>query len=212
MATNTSAVISPARPAQTRPLQREGAIFILTTEEQAMEDAMLRSSPEPEGSGTTLGKRTRDDNDNEQDSDNNTEQGPEDETPSSSQSFVIPTLSNITAATLRYATQKRLRAEQRGELEAFLLVSNTPLMHFAFKLCLNIFHWQDSALGRQARLFTCLLSVENKVDAFKSAAPPYQVSEELKVCFQTFLNDLTAINRFYIDQHQQLCRSSVALH
>ncbi|KDR65174.1 hypothetical protein GALMADRAFT_44440, partial [Galerina marginata CBS 339.88] len=37
-----------------------------------------------------------------------------------------------------------------------------------------------TALGRQAKLFVCLLSVENKVDAFRSAAPPYQVSDELK--------------------------------
>lgn len=41
---------------------------------------------------------------------------------------------------------------------------------------------QDSALGRQAKLYVCLLSIESKVDAFKSATPPYQVSEELKAC------------------------------
>ncbi|KJA24006.1 hypothetical protein HYPSUDRAFT_136689, partial [Hypholoma sublateritium FD-334 SS-4] len=35
-------------------------------------------------------------------------------------------------------------------------------------------------LGRQARIFVCLLSIENKMEAFQSAAPPYQVSEELK--------------------------------
>ncbi|KJA19533.1 hypothetical protein HYPSUDRAFT_143746, partial [Hypholoma sublateritium FD-334 SS-4] len=33
---------------------------------------------------------------------------------------------------------------------------------------------------RQAKLFVCVLSIENKVDAFRSAAPPYQVSDELK--------------------------------
>ncbi|KAF8950771.1 hypothetical protein BDZ97DRAFT_1686722, partial [Flammula alnicola] len=37
-----------------------------------------------------------------------------------------------------------------------------------------------SPLGRQAKLLICLLSVENKVDSFQSAAPPFQVSEELK--------------------------------
>lgn len=37
--------------------------------------------------------------------------------------------------------------------------------------------------GRQAKLFISILSIENKVDAFRSAAPPYQVSEELKVWF-----------------------------
>ncbi|KDR81336.1 hypothetical protein GALMADRAFT_59843, partial [Galerina marginata CBS 339.88] len=35
-------------------------------------------------------------------------------------------------------------------------------------------------LGRQAKLLICLLSVENKVDTFQSAAPPFQISEELK--------------------------------
>lgn len=46
-------------------------------------------------------------------------------------------------------------------------------------LCLTFF--QDTALGRQAKLFVCMLSVENKIDTFRSAAPPYQLSEELKV-------------------------------
>jgi len=36
-----------------RPLQREGARYFLSTAEQAMEDAMLRSSPPPE---TVIGK------------------------------------------------------------------------------------------------------------------------------------------------------------
>jgi hypothetical protein len=112
------AIPQPNQLAQSRrPLQREGAVYILTSEERALEDAMLRSSPEP--SEAVLGKRTRDDDDGEQDSVDNT---PEDEAPSTLQSLA-PTLSNVTAATLRYATQKRLRAEQRGELEAFLLVS-----------------------------------------------------------------------------------------
>jgi hypothetical protein len=123
-----SPVIS--QPAQTRPLRRESAIVILSSEERALEDAMLRSSPVPDP--TVLGKRTRSDNDDEQleEGDNNTEQGSESETPLTLQPSVIPTISNVTVATLRYATQKRLRAEQRGELEAFLLVS-TSLMHFA---------------------------------------------------------------------------------
>ncbi|KAF8957492.1 hypothetical protein BDZ97DRAFT_1762884 [Flammula alnicola] len=72
---------------------------------------------------------------------------------------LAPSISNVTAASLRSATRKKLRAEQRDELEAFLL---------------------DSPLGRQAKLLICLLSVENKVDSFQSAAPPFQVSEELK--------------------------------
>ncbi|KJA16143.1 hypothetical protein HYPSUDRAFT_148190, partial [Hypholoma sublateritium FD-334 SS-4] len=35
-------------------------------------------------------------------------------------------------------------------------------------------------LGRQAKLFVTLLSVENKIDTYRSAAPPFQVSEDLK--------------------------------
>ncbi|KIJ89892.1 hypothetical protein K443DRAFT_15720 [Laccaria amethystina LaAM-08-1] len=38
----------------------------------------------------------------------------------------------------------------------------------------------ESALGRQAKLFVCLLSVKNKIDTFRSAAPPYQVLDGLK--------------------------------
>jgi len=38
----------------------------------------------------------------------------------------------------------------------------------------------DTVLGRQAKLFACILALENKVDTFRSAAPPYQLSDELK--------------------------------
>ena len=44
----------PAPPPR-RPLVREGAMFILSAAEQAMADAMARSSPVPE---PVLGKRT----------------------------------------------------------------------------------------------------------------------------------------------------------
>ncbi|KIJ94950.1 hypothetical protein K443DRAFT_109586, partial [Laccaria amethystina LaAM-08-1] len=37
-----------------------------------------------------------------------------------------------------------------------------------------------TAVGRQAKLFVCILSVENKINAFRSATPPYQVLDELK--------------------------------
>ena len=93
---------------QPRPLRREGAIILSSPEECTLEEAMLRSSPEPEASETLLGKRPRDNNDGHESTD--TEPGPEDGTPATSQSLV-PTISNVTAATLRYATQKRLRTE-----------------------------------------------------------------------------------------------------
>ncbi|PPQ93830.1 hypothetical protein CVT25_013539 [Psilocybe cyanescens] len=140
-------------PQPPRPLQREGAIFILSSAEQAIEDAMMRSSPPPER--TVLGKRPHqvkdslDGNDTEHD----------DEPSSTAVSQSLPSISNVAAAVSRYVSRKKLRPEQRDEVDAFLL---------------------DTALGRQAKLFTCILSLENKVDAFRSAAPPYQLSEDLK--------------------------------
>jgi hypothetical protein len=101
-----------------RPPHREGAFRFenLTPAEQALEDAMNRvSSPPPK---SVLGKQTHDENegdhgggDTELDKDASTTQPQP------------PTISNLTAATLRYASKKKLRPEQRGDLEAFLLVS-----------------------------------------------------------------------------------------
>jgi hypothetical protein len=153
-----------------RPVQREGAIYILTPAEQALENAMLRSSPPPE---QVLGKRTHEQDDEQEGGDTE----PEEETSARS---LVPSFSNVTAATLRYATYKKIRAEQRDELEAFLQVSISLMYHGpSVSTFLNI--GQDTALGRQAKLFVCLLSVENKIDTFRSATPPYQVSDELKV-------------------------------
>ena len=127
MATNTPNPLPAAPPAtQLRPLRREGAIILLSREEQALEDAMLRSdSPEPEAS--TLGKRNRA-NDSEDHDGSDTE--PDLEAPTTTSQTLVPTSSNITAASLRYATQKRLRSEQRGELDAFLSASTSCLCSF----------------------------------------------------------------------------------
>ncbi len=164
---------APAPPIVPRPLRREGAMYILTPEEEALQDAMLRSSsPAPEPETSALG-RTRD-NDDEGDG---AETEPETEPPTTSQALV-PNASNVTAAALRYATQKRIRSEQRGELDTFLSASPFLKLHFLLHLIDIV---QDSAVGRQARIFVCLLSIENKIEAFQSASPPYQVSEELKV-------------------------------
>ncbi|KJA15036.1 hypothetical protein HYPSUDRAFT_149645, partial [Hypholoma sublateritium FD-334 SS-4] len=38
-----------------------------------------------------------------------------------------------------------------------------------------------TVLGRQAKLFIGMMALENKVDAFRSTTPPYQLSDELKV-------------------------------
>ena len=106
-----------------RPVQREGAIFILTPAEQAMKDAMLRSSPPPE---QVLGKRTHEQDYEQEGGDTEPEEGTS-ATPDTRS--LVPSLSNVTAATLRYATHKKLRAEQRDELEAFLRVSILLMYH-----------------------------------------------------------------------------------
>lgn len=155
-----------------RPLQREGAVIFLSAAEQAMEDAMMRSSPTPE---PVLGKRRRqvdglaDGNDTELD----------DESPSTTQPQSSPSISisTVAAATLRYVSKKKLRPEQRDEVDTFLLVR----ARLTYLLCSYLIIDQDTALGRQAKLFTCILSLENKIDTFRSAVPPYQLSDELKV-------------------------------
>ena len=166
---------TPPQPIQSsqphHPLQREGAVVFLPAAEQAMEDAMMRSSPTPE---PVLGKwghqadSLTDGDDTE----------PNNGLPST------PSISNVAAATLWYVLKKKLRPEQRDEIDAFLLVS-TPLMYI-LGLCLNID--QDTALGWQAKLFASILALENKVDTFRSAAPPYQLSDELKVCVNPVLS------------------------
>lgn len=113
-----------------RPLRREGAIIFLSAAEQALEDAMSRSSPSPE---QVLGKRTHE-QDDEQGAGGDTE--PEEGSSSSAQAqSLAPSLSNVTAATLRYATFKKLRAEQRDELDAFLQVSLNDVFSSIYK------HW-----------------------------------------------------------------------
>lgn len=106
-----------------RPVQREGAIYILTPAEQALENSMLRSSPPPE---QVLGKRTHEQDDEQEGGDTEPEEGTS-ATPQARS--LAPSLGNVTAATLRYATYKKLRAEQRDELEGFLRVSILLMYH-----------------------------------------------------------------------------------
>ena len=105
-----------------RPLQREGAAIFASAAEQALIDAMDRSSPPPE---PILGKRTYA-QDHEEDQGESTEPDEGDittETPHPQES----SSNAITAATLRYASRKKLRPEQRDEVEAFLQVSSLIL-------------------------------------------------------------------------------------
>ena len=91
-------------------------MILVSPVEQALQDAMLRSSPPPE---QVLGKRTHDEQDG----------GDTEPDEDSSVAALAPSLSNVTSASLRYATHKKLRPEQRDELEAFLQVS-ASLTHF----------------------------------------------------------------------------------
>ncbi|KAF8809720.1 hypothetical protein BYT27DRAFT_7222310 [Phlegmacium glaucopus] len=117
-----------------RPLQREGAVILLSQAEQALRDAMLRLSLTPE---PVLGKRTHQEEDPLDGDD--TEPDGEGSLTTQPQSL-SPSIRNVTAATLS----------------------------------------SDTALGRQAKLFAFIMSIDNKVDAFQSATPPYQLSKELK--------------------------------
>lgn len=102
-----------------RPLRREGAVILLSAAEQAMEDAMLRSSsplPEP-----VLGKRTHQEGDSA--STDGDDAPPNDMEPTTHQQ-VLPSIGSIAAATTRYAARKKLRPDQRDELDAFLSVSS----------------------------------------------------------------------------------------
>ena len=85
--------------------------------EQAIEDAMMRSSSPLEES--PLGKRVRE-GDDLPDPDGSE---PDEESPSSLPQ-IQPSLSNVIASTLRYASRKKLRPEQRDEVEVFLSVSH----------------------------------------------------------------------------------------
>jgi hypothetical protein len=112
------AFTSPARP----PLWREGAITMLTPAEQALELAMSRLSLPPE---QVSRKRTHEQINEQEGGDTEPDEG----TFATAQArSLAPSLSNVTAVTLRYAIYKKLRTEQRDELEAFLQVS-ISLMH-----------------------------------------------------------------------------------
>ena len=105
----------PAPAALGRPLQREGAQYFLSAAEQAIEDAMMRLSPPPE---QVLGKRVHDDDQPE------ASDGELDEESSTNRPQPLsPSISNLTVATLRYAAKKKLRPEQRDDIEAFFLAS-----------------------------------------------------------------------------------------
>ena len=115
-----------------RLLQREGATFFLSQAKQALEESMMRSSPPPE---SVLGKRMRGPDDTTDGNDTEPDNG----SPSTTEPQPLPSISNVAAATLRYAFKKKLRPEQHEEVNAFLLVS-TPLICL-LHLWLSTKHW-----------------------------------------------------------------------
>jgi hypothetical protein len=122
---------------------------------------MLQSSSPPH---SVLGRRSR-------------HEGDTDTEPDTVEPHALPEISNVSAAVMRYATKKKLRPEQRDDLNSFLTVSSC--LYYYISHTDKIF--QDTALGRTAKVFVNLLVLENKLDTIRSAAPAYQLSEELKV-------------------------------
>ena len=113
--------------------------------EQALEEAMARSSPLPE---PLVGKRAH-----EEDTDDD-EEGDEPDEESRAVADTQPSLSNVSAATLRYATHKKLRTEQRSELDAFLKVR---LHQFSFVLLTLTFSRTRHSVARPSYSFVSSL-------------------------------------------------------
>jgi hypothetical protein len=102
-----------------------------------------------------------------------------------------PPISNITASIQWYALKKKLHPEQRDELDT-LLVS-----FFVETYLLDVYTGQDTALGQQVKLFACVLALESKLNTIQSATPPYQLSDELKVCINDIIVLLPPLIPFY---------------
>lgn len=120
--------ITPPSQSAPRPLQREGARYFPSAAERAMEAAMLRSSSPPVD--PVLRKRAREGDDLGDQGDTE----PEDEGSASQEATADPpppSLGNVITATSRYAAKKKLRPEQRDEVEVFLLVSSSLYHLFA---------------------------------------------------------------------------------
>jgi hypothetical protein len=114
-----SAAVPSQAPLQPRPLRREGAVVfqLPTAGEQEMEDAMLQSSsPPPE---SVLGKRAHREDEPGRGSDTEVDE----EDPSTIQpQLAPPSIRNVTGFTQQYVSKKKLRPEQRDEVDTFLLV------------------------------------------------------------------------------------------
>lgn len=125
----------------TRPLRRQNALMnVFTPAEQSIAEAMLRSSPAPQDTPSALGKRPQRPSDGEEDSGATTEVDTDSpsstaaatrfEAPSSKLGAPVPAPADPAGSPLStvlgYAS-KRLRMEQREEVDAFLKARFLPL-------------------------------------------------------------------------------------
>lgn len=83
---------------------------------------------------------------------------------------------NLAITVQRYAVQKRLRAEQKMELEVFMKVSRyAPLPFCAEPL------QKDPSIVREGKLYAQNFHIENMVNKIIVAAPPWVPSDDLNV-------------------------------
>ncbi|KAJ7277335.1 hypothetical protein C8J57DRAFT_1504167 [Mycena rebaudengoi] len=94
--------------------------------------------------------------------DSDTEHGPEVPGPSAVRTAVNL---NVTAAVRRYAEQKKLRPEQKTQVESFLT---------------------EPASLREAKIFVGILHAENRLKAMEVAKGAYAVSDDLKKNIQSY--------------------------
>lgn len=125
----------------TRLLRRQHAVIFLTPAEQSIADAMVRSSPPPQASSSTLGKRLRRPSSGEEDDGDATDIDTDlpstagvvarTEAPSLSLLALPPAAPVGTPlSTVLQPVSKKLRVEQREEVDAFLKVRQSHLLPY----------------------------------------------------------------------------------
>lgn len=89
---------------------------------------------------------------------------------------------NIVAAANTYADRKRIRADQKAEVAAFLNVSILSSLRVR-----DSFLFQEPPSLREAKLLVNLFVVENLVNNIVVATPPYEPSDALIVSYSSLL-------------------------
>jgi hypothetical protein len=83
---------------------------------------------------------------------------------------------NISAAATRYMERKRLKPDQKAEVNAFLHVSRFPHLIFLTDIL-----FQDPASIREVKLLVNLMVVQSQIDKIITTTAPWQPSEDLLV-------------------------------